>query len=159
MAEQEKEVLVRGKEPVGENLGPNITYLNPDGDVKTVGVLGITFRENEPVNVTEILGKGRAQQLLRKLAGNPHFRVDGGPDHREARGDPERLSQHTAAGALAMAAERQARLTGQEPPEDYDAPLKEVLEGPKRPDLPGRRVGQVPENKPPQARGRRQEDE
>lgn len=64
-----------------KKLGPNATYLNPDGDVKKIEMGGVTFHENEPVNLNDMLGEEAAKPMLQKLAGNKHFKVDGGPDH------------------------------------------------------------------------------
>jgi hypothetical protein len=69
MAEQEKK------------LGPNVTYTNPDKTAKMTTVAGVLLKEGQAVNLEERLGKEKSASILKKLANNPYFQVDGGPDH------------------------------------------------------------------------------
>lgn len=59
-----------------------VTYLDPDKTEQPVSMSGITFLPGEAVNVDELISdKAQAERLKTKLAGNPYFRVEGGPDH------------------------------------------------------------------------------
>jgi hypothetical protein len=59
-----------------------VTYLDPDKSEAPVSMQGITFVPGEAVNIDELISdKVQADRLKQKLAGNPYFRVEGGPDH------------------------------------------------------------------------------
>ena len=64
-----------------KKLGPNVTYTNPDKDAKMMAVSGVLLKEGESVNLEEKLGKEAAAPILKRLAKNRFFKVDGGEDH------------------------------------------------------------------------------
>jgi hypothetical protein len=64
-----------------KKLGPSVKYTNPDKTSKLITVAGVLIKEGESVNLVERLGEAKAAQVLKKLAGNRYFKVDGGPDH------------------------------------------------------------------------------
>lgn len=73
-------------------LGPSVTYDPPDGEPETTEVGNVPMVKGESVNVVDMLGEQRGNELLRKLANNPHFKVDGGPDlekQKKAREDAQ----------------------------------------------------------------------
>lgn len=134
----EEKVLVTGEKPEGQDLGPGVTYLNPDKSAKFVGIAGVLFREGESVNLVEKLGPARAKPILQKLAGNAYFRVDGGPDHQEARQAMESRAQDEVLINDAVLREQAMRREGKQNddiPDDLVTPSQPTLE---RPNLPGR---------------------
>jgi hypothetical protein len=58
-----------------------VTYADPDKTEQAINVAGITFLPGEAVNVDELLPEDQASRLKEKLAQNPYFSVQGGPDH------------------------------------------------------------------------------
>lgn len=74
-----------------------VTYLDPDKTEQPVSMGGITFLPGEAVNVDELIAdKGSADRLKSKLAGNPYFKVEGGPDHAKT---TEERQKHEAEAA------------------------------------------------------------
>jgi hypothetical protein len=66
-----------------KKLGPNVTYVDKDKDgTKSVTVDGVFLEAGKATNIVEALGEARAAPILKKLSGNPYFKVDGGPDHQ-----------------------------------------------------------------------------
>jgi hypothetical protein len=66
-----------------QKLGPNVTFVDYAGDgQKSVTVDGVLLEEGKATNLVDALGEARAGPLLKKLSGNPSFKVDGGPDHQ-----------------------------------------------------------------------------
>jgi hypothetical protein len=138
-----------------EKLGPNATYLNIEGSAKIVTFQGVMFKEGESVNLEEKLGKDRAQAALKKLAGNPHFQVDGGPDRKkEAEAKDEAVDPEVQKHVIAEEA-RIRREQGDEAADkyvasvdvktatvkaekDYKAPDKPTLEKPTQQPAPRR---------------------
>lgn len=104
--------------PDEPKLGPNLTYTNPDGDAKEVQVSGLTFKENEPVDLHKALGEGTAAPILKKYAKNRFFKVDGGPDHGEANQKAKQESGQTQGSGP------------RKPEDDYEGPDEARLENP-----------------------------
>lgn len=74
------------KQQEEQKLGPSVTYLGANEDDKTpVTISNVRFKPGESVNLEERLGKTSSDQILKKLAGNQFFKVDGGPDHKAQR--------------------------------------------------------------------------
>jgi hypothetical protein len=137
MAGEKEKVAVTGEKLDGDKkLGPSVTYIDHDKSARLVTVAGVPLRDGESVNLEDALGPERAKGVLQKLAGNPYFEVQGGPKAERRLGTPEELGVVAPLAENAIRTEQQARLRGEEPPEDYDAPVAAVLERPK---LPGRK--------------------
>ena len=156
MAHTEK-VLVEGEKPDGDKLGPGVTYNPPEGHAKIVQMRGVTFKAGEQVDLAKELGEKEAQPMLQKLAGNPFFQVAGGPEHEPLQERNDRQFRAGVVGSQVMDAERDARLAGQEPPEDYDAPLMAVLEGGSAPPAVGKPSEEISESQ--KARNQEQQKE
>ena len=59
-----------------------VTYSDPDKTEQPISIGGVTFLPGEAVNLDELMiDKAQAERLKTKLAGNPYFKVEGGPDH------------------------------------------------------------------------------
>ena len=82
---------------MAEKLGPNVTFndYNKEG-TKSVSIEGVLLEDGKSVNLVEALGEARAQPLLKKLAGNPSFKVDGGPDHQAEAKKKQQFEQQQA---------------------------------------------------------------
>ena len=132
-----------------QKLGPNVTYTNPDGNAKLSSIGGIVVKEGESVNLVEKLGEARANALLPKLAKNRYFKVDGGPDHKQAAesqadtGSPELVSQ-----ALQEEA-RIRREQGDEAADKYIESLDESGRQKEQAEEPAARRGQAKTGEPP----------
>jgi len=60
----------------------SVTYADPDKTEQPISIGGITFLPGEAVNLDELMpDEAQANRLKEKLAGNPYFKVEGGPDH------------------------------------------------------------------------------
>jgi hypothetical protein len=74
-----------------------VTYADPDKTEQPISIAGITFMPGEAVNLDELMtNEEQATRLKEKLAGNPYFKVEGGPDHKktaEARQEHEQEAQ------------------------------------------------------------------
>lgn len=138
--------------PEEKKLGTKITYLDPDGNGKPVEVLGVPLAPNKAIDLVDFVDEGEAERMATKLAGNPYFKVEGGPDHSKAREKrAQRLQEQEA--AVQQAFERNKARRAPEPdepeaPDSYDAPTTNTLEG-----APAR-TAQDP-NLPPQPRSSR----
>ena len=114
-----------------KKLGPNVTYLGNDENDKTaVEAHGIRFKPGEAVNLNDRLGEEKAQGVLKGLAGNRFFKVDGGPDHKadeKKRQDAEKKE----AEALQKEREEAAKPKQQQQP-GYVPPENEHLEKPSK---------------------------
>lgn len=83
MAEQQKE----------QKLGA-VTYQDPDKTEQPVSIGGVTFLPGEAVNIDELVtDKAQAERLKAKLAGNPYFKVEGGPDHAKVAEERQKHEQ------------------------------------------------------------------
>ena len=83
MAEQQKE----------QKLGA-VTYQDPDKTEQPVSIGGVTFLPGEAVNIDELVtDKAQAERLKQKLAGNPYFKVEGGPDHAKVAEERQKHEQ------------------------------------------------------------------
>jgi hypothetical protein len=108
-----------------KKLGPNVTYLGNDENDKTaVEAHGVRFKPGEAVNLEERLGEEKAKEILKGLAGNRFFKVDGGPDHKaeeKKRVEAEKKEQEAAAkdaqDAQSGQAEKDRKRAGYIPPE------------------------------------------
>lgn len=60
-----------------------VTYADPDKTEQPINIAGITFLPGDAVNVDELLPEDQANRLKEKLAQNPYFKVEGGPDHQK----------------------------------------------------------------------------
>jgi len=58
-----------------------VTYVDPDKTEAPIHIAGVTFLPGEAVNLDELLPEEHATRLKEKLANNPYFKVEGGPDH------------------------------------------------------------------------------
>ena len=69
-----------------------VTYQDPDKTEQPIAIGGITFLPGEAVNLDELMpDEAQRNRLKQKLAGNPYFRVEGGPDHAKV---TEQRQQH-----------------------------------------------------------------
>jgi hypothetical protein len=117
MAEKDKEE---------KKLGPSVTYLgNDDDDKQAVEAHGVRFKPGESVNLNDRLGEAKAAEVLKGLAGNRFFKVDGGPDHKAEEKKRQEAVQKEAEAALKDAeeanqtqAERDRKKQGYVPPEN-----------------------------------------
>jgi hypothetical protein len=146
-----------------KKLGPNVTYTNPDKGAKMTTVAGVLLKEGQAVNLEEKLGKDKAGPILKKLANNPYFKVDGGPDHKsKEEGEGLAPNEDQAAWAVneearlrktegdeaadkfveslddngvpkAQAAENEKATKAKKAEEDYKAPKEPTLENPVPP--------------------------
>lgn len=107
-----------------KKLGPSVTYLNPDKSAKLVTVAGVLMKEGESVNLVERLGEAKAEPVLKKLAGNKYFKVDGGPEHDFEATTIGAPDPETTAGVVAEEARIRAR-DGDEAADAYVANLDE----------------------------------
>lgn len=119
--------------PEENKLGTSVTYLDPNDRRKPVSVQGVWFEPNKATDVAEYLPTKQAEQLVKKLAGNQHFQVDGGPDHSETlnamedrRREREREINRTY---FSQQAKRRPLEDEPEAPEHYRAPEFNELEG------------------------------
>ncbi|MET0651199.1 MAG: hypothetical protein ABWY63_01690 [Hyphomicrobiaceae bacterium] len=133
MAEQSKDET---------KLGPNVTYQPENEDDKTpLDYYGVTFVPGKSVNVEEALGSANSEAVLKKLAGNRYFKVDGGVDHREEQKKREKAEQE-ASKVKQKAQEEAARKAAggaPPPPDDWQGPDSAELEtdsAARRPPLP-----------------------
>jgi hypothetical protein len=142
-------------------LGPSATYRPDDpNDKNPVQMAGVTFFPGEAVDLEDRLGQQPAQAVLKKLAGNRFFQVDGGPDWQEQarkrqeaeqqdqertqklneeRSQQQRQAQQGAAGATGAAVNNENGQVGTlpEPPEDWEGPPEATLESSSvRPNAP-----------------------
>jgi len=137
-----------------KKLGPNVTYQGQQEEDKTpLNMAGVRFEPGKSVNLEDRLGKEQAQRILKKLAGNRYFKVDGGPDHAAEQKKREELAQKEAEdeqkrsedqvkqqqeqqrqrehqSALQRAQDEGRAPPPPPPPEDYDGPEQETLEKP-----------------------------
>lgn len=110
-----------------KKLGPNVTYQPEDESQKTpVQVGGISFTPGKAVNVEDRLGKSGSEALLKKLAGNPHFKVDGGEDWKAQAEKKAQAEQQDAEDA--EKARKEADKDASEPPADWKGPDEASLE-------------------------------
>lgn len=136
--------------PDEKKLGTTITYLDPDGNNKPVRVLDIPLAPNKAVDLADFVSQGDAEAMAKKLAGNPFFKVEGGPDHSEAREDRQaRLfkQEQDVQSAFRRNQERRKPAEPEEPeaPETYNAPSENTLEGGNAPHV--RQRGDLPKRK------------
>jgi hypothetical protein len=73
-----------------------VTYADPDKTEQPISISGITFLPGDAVNLDELLPEEQANRLKEKLAGNPYFKVEGGPDHAKT---AEERQKHEAEAA------------------------------------------------------------
>jgi hypothetical protein len=109
-----------------------VTYLDPDKTGQPVGVKGVTFAPNEAINVNELFAEDEAEQLKKDLANNPHFRVEGGPDHRKIL-EGRAQHQQQAEQARQRIVDKQVANTRRgepQPPPDWKGPAEARLETP-----------------------------
>jgi hypothetical protein len=110
-----------------QKLGPNATYQPEDENRKEpVKVGDIQFTPGKAVNVEDRLGKEGAKNLLKKLAGNPAFKVDGGTDWKQQAETKAKAEQQDAEDAeeARKASEEQAN----QPPPGWKGPEEATLE-------------------------------
>jgi hypothetical protein len=117
-------------EPLGESkMGTKVTYHGDERSPEVDVIFGVPMKKGSSVDLAETYGEEQAKKYLRKLAGNPQFEVEGveraKPKETSQRADP---STTRLLGEQVGYARVNAQLKGQEPPEGYDAPLKETLE-------------------------------
>lgn len=111
-----------------KKLGPGVTYTNPDKSTKIITVAGVLFKEGQSVNLVEKIGEVRANDILKTLAGNRYFKVDGGPDHgKQEQQQPAYQPSYegTAADAAVAEANRLREREGQEAADRYIDSLDE----------------------------------
>jgi hypothetical protein len=83
-----------------KKLGPNVTYLgNDENDKEAVTAHGVRFKPGEAVNLNDRLGEEKAKEVLKGLAGNRFFKVDGGPDHKAEEKKRQEAEQKEAEAA------------------------------------------------------------
>lgn len=109
-----------------KKLGPNVTYTNPDKGAKIMNVAGVIMKEGESVDLEKKLGKEAAAPILKKLAGNRYFKVDGGPDHsKESEEQPPGGNEDQAAWAVTEEA-RIRKTEGDEAADKFIASLDDT---------------------------------
>jgi hypothetical protein len=75
-----------------------VTYVDPDKTEQPISIAGITFLPNEAVNLDELItDEAQATRLKEKLAGNPYFKVEGGPDHKQTAEQRQKHEQEAEA--------------------------------------------------------------
>jgi hypothetical protein len=85
-----------------KKLGPNVTYNPEEGEgAPSVVMGGLTLVPGKAVNLVDFYAgdEAKAQAALKKLAGNPVFKVDGGPDHKALRERQEKVEENTRKSA------------------------------------------------------------
>jgi hypothetical protein len=71
-----------------------VTYADPDKTEQPISIGGITFLPGEAVNLDELMtDKAQVDRLKQKLAGNPYFKVEGGPDHKQVAEERQKHEQ------------------------------------------------------------------
>lgn len=123
-----------------QQLGTNVVYTDPDNTRRPVSVGGVTFVPDRSVDLTRYLDEGQAKRLAKRLAGNPYFQVEGGPDHEEERRRREEAAREQQA-LLQATAERQYYGDDERrdlPPEGYEPPNGGGLETPTATRSPAR---------------------
>ncbi|RPJ80707.1 MAG: hypothetical protein EHM13_11620, partial [Acidobacteria bacterium] len=118
--------MAETKDKEEKKLGPNATYTPEDEEATTpVTVMGVQFTPGKATNVEDRLGNPeKAQEVLKKLSGNPAFKVDGGTDWKQAaekKAKAEEQEAKDAEEARKKQAEKDAKDAGQtpNPPEDW----------------------------------------
>lgn len=118
--------------PEEKKLGTKITYTDPDGNNKPVEVLGVPLAPGKTVDLADFVDEKEAQRVAEKLAGNPYFRVEGGPDHKGIREKREQrlIEQEEAVQEAFRRNQAKRQPADQEPeaPESYEAPTSSTLE-------------------------------
>jgi len=108
-----------------KKLGPNVTYNPPEGAPEVTEVGGVPMVKGEAVNVIDILGEANGGALVKKLSANPHFKVDGGPDH-EKQAKAKEAAQKKADEAKAKAEEKKREEEEKAAAEQAGAPTNQV---------------------------------
>ncbi len=112
-----------------KKLGPNATYTNPDKGAKLITMAGVLMKEGQSVNLVEKLGEARAAPIMKKLAGNRYFRVDGGPDHSKEEAPPPAQGSTLDVNSTASAAvAEEARLRSTQGADAADAYVESLDE-------------------------------
>lgn len=71
-----------------------VTYADPDKTEAPISIAGITFLPGEAVNLDDLIAdEGQRDRLKQKLAGNPYFKVEGGPDHAKVAEERQKHEQ------------------------------------------------------------------
>jgi len=119
-----------------EKLGTSVTYQDPDKTGNGVTMQGVYFAPGEAVDLAKFLPEPEAKKMAQKLAGNPYFRVQGGPDHQELLEERQKHEAEAEKHKQEVAqrqAEKQQRRPGPggepEAPASYRAPEAPTLEG------------------------------
>lgn len=113
-----------------QKLG-SVTYLDPDKTEQPVTMAGVTFKPGEAVDVNKTLtDQGRAEQIKQKLAGNPFFKVEGGPDHTKAAAQREKDARDAEKHRAEVTAKQVAELKrgDPQPPPNWKGPAEPHLE-------------------------------
>jgi hypothetical protein len=114
-----------------EKLGTSVTYTDPNQSKQSITMGEVTFFPGEAVDLATILSEDRAKEMAKKLANNPAFKVEGGPDHEKVI-EGRKKHEEEVAKKQQQAAERQqqeAQRGGRsQPPADWKGPDKPTLE-------------------------------
>ena len=123
-----------------KKLGPNATYQPEDDKAPPTQTQGLDFSPGKSVNVVDLLGEEKGQTVLKKLAGNPSFKVDGGPDWKQQAEKKQQAQEEAAKDAEeARKKAEEAKSETPLPPEGWEGPEKAELEsdsGARRPTMP-----------------------
>ena len=114
-----------------DKIGTSVTFLDPD-NTGPVTMRGVPFLKDEQVDLDEFMPEAQAKEMAKKLAGNAHFKVEGGPDHQAQR-EKQQKAQEEVEKKKQEAAERQAQqlqrgAQSEQPPPDWKGPEKPHLE-------------------------------
>lgn len=120
--------------PEESKIGTTVTYSDPDDTRKPVSIAGVTLPPGESVDLSDFMDEGKATRLAEQLAKNPHFQVEGGPDWQQELEERNRkLFEHeqriNEQRRRATKKRTEAEPEEPEPPEGYEAPVSNQLEG------------------------------
>jgi hypothetical protein len=113
-----------------QKLG-SVTYLDHEKTEQSVTMAGVTFKPGEAVDVNKVLtDQGQAEKLKQKLANNPFFKVEGGPDHAKAAAEREKAEREAEKHRASVVSKQVADLkrSDPQPPPNWKGPAEPHLE-------------------------------
>jgi len=113
-----------------DKLGTSVTYSDPNQTKQPIRMGEVTFMPGESVDLGEFLAEDQAKEMARKLAKNPSFKVEGGPDHKKLIEARQKHEEEVAKKQTEITERQQkeaARQQGQ-PPADWKGPDQPSLE-------------------------------
>jgi hypothetical protein len=108
-----------------DKLGTSVTYNDPNGTKQPIKMGDVTFVPGESVDLAELVNEDRAKELAKKLANNPAFSVEGGPDHKKL---AEGRKKHEEEVAKKQEEADQKTREAAERQQNYKAPEHQTLE-------------------------------